>query len=487
MNVYNNVSDIEKDKIKKFIENNSKWYTVLFIKNMIKEKFNVIIGETTIRNMIKKIRENLQEIWETLEKAIKEVNSNEKKEYDIIEKNGKLHYKLDAGKVIYEIPVEDIDRMFQDYSSYGNDLSGKKMMQKYEIKPQAWATIKSRLSLVKDSDTISPYTLEHSSPKEVEDLIEKAIENHINAKKWKFVNTYEKRWNAEAVKAMKIIENKNYELEMIQRAIEVYEPRAYDFVPEHIEGDAEAHFIIGDIHFGKMDHNGVVGRMNEVYNEIITNPSRIIHITCLWDLVETIAQGWMHPNQLDEWMDPTFPKGFDAMMETVKLMEKWLTGLAKAWKEVYFKWLTGNHDRMTQNKEFDHRRTWGLVMYELLKRGLSQLDIDVQYYREFIVNFVADNIEYIAIHGDGSIGTQIPEKLIIAHAKTDKYKVLLSADKHCLKMSEWKNYTEIKTPAMAWTWLYDTDMNLHGEPGYLHIERNKYNTADIHIKRLSNF
>ena len=45
------------------------------------------------------------------------------------------------------------------------------------------------------------------------------------------------------------------------------------------------------------------------------------------------------------------------MMETVKLMEKWLTGLAKAGKEVYFKGLTGNHDRMTQNKEFDHRRT----------------------------------------------------------------------------------------------------------------------------------
>jgi hypothetical protein len=118
--------------------------------------------------------------------------------------------------------------------------------------------------------------------------------------------------------------------------------------------------------------------------------------------------------------------GFDAVMKTVTIMEKWLTGLSKAGKKVYFKGMTGNHDRFTQNKEMDHRRTGGLVMYELLKRGLSQLDIDVQYFKEFIVTFVADNIEYVAIHGDGTIGKQAPEKLIIAHAKTDLYKVLLS-------------------------------------------------------------
>ena len=67
------------------------------------------------------------------------------------------------------------------------------------------------------------------------------------------VNTYDKRWNEEAKKAMKVYANFQYQLEMIGEVIAMHEPIPLDFVPEHIEGDKEAHYVISDIHFGKTD------------------------------------------------------------------------------------------------------------------------------------------------------------------------------------------------------------------------------------------
>jgi hypothetical protein len=36
---------------------------------------------------------------------------------------------------------------------------------------------------------------------------------------------------------------------MVQEAIALHEPIALDFVPETVEGDKEAHYVISDIHF----------------------------------------------------------------------------------------------------------------------------------------------------------------------------------------------------------------------------------------------
>ena len=127
------------------------------------------------------------------------------------------------------------------------------MMEKYNIKPQAWNTIKSRLSLVKDSNVHSPYTLENSTPEQVEAMIEKAIETHIDTKKSKYVNTYTKQWNAEAVKSMKIVSNFKYQLEMIEEAIERHQSMELDFVPKEQVNGKESHFILTDIHIGKND------------------------------------------------------------------------------------------------------------------------------------------------------------------------------------------------------------------------------------------
>lgn len=77
-----------------------------------------------------------------------------------------------------------------------------------------------------------------------------------------------------------------------------------------------------------------------MYNTIIKDPASIIHITCLGDLVETIAQDGMHLAQIEYGTDASFGYGFDAVMHTVDIFEKWLAGMAKAGKKVYFKGIT---------------------------------------------------------------------------------------------------------------------------------------------------
>ena len=245
---YSDIPDAKKLEIKKYIGQIGGENVSRVVVEKVKEKFNVLIDDRSVRYIFAKIQSNLNEIGETLNKAIESANEEDKKSYEILEKDGKLCYKLEAGKSIFIIPVEDIDKMFKDYSTKGNNLSGEKMRQKYGLKPHAWQAIKRSLSLVKDSHVISPYTLENLSAAESDQMIEKAIEEHIDTKIGKFVNTYDKRWNEEAKKALKTVANFQYQLDMISEAIDRHEPIALDFVPNRTPNGKESHFILTDIH-----------------------------------------------------------------------------------------------------------------------------------------------------------------------------------------------------------------------------------------------
>jgi hypothetical protein len=250
------------------------------------------------------------------------------------------------------------------------------------------------------------------------------------------------------------------------------------------ENEESANYVLTDIHLGKIDTYWVIRRLDAMLQDIVNSKAKTVHITCLWDLVETLAQSGMHAGQIEYGTDAKFGYWYDALMNTVTIFEKWLYAIAKSGKKVYFKWLSGNHDRFTQNKEDDHWRTGALVIYEMIKRGVSQLGIEVEYFKERINVFVFDGIQYITHHWDWNIGNQAPEKLIVSHADFWMYTVILSGDKHNLKMSEWKNYTQIQVPALAGKGRYDIDMNLHSEPWFVKILRNTYGTVDVIIKRL---
>ena len=278
---YSDIPEAKKLEIKKYIGEIGTENTSRVIVEKVKDKFNVLIDDRSVRYIYGKIRDNLTQISNQLESAIESANEDDKKSYEILEKDGKLCYKLEAGKSIFIIPVEDIDKMFKDYSTKGNNLSGEKMRQKYGLKPHAWQAIKSKLSLVKDSHVISPYTLENLSEAESDEMIEKAIEEHIDTKIGKFVNTYDKQFKDRAIKALKVVSNFEHQLKLIEEAIILYEKIDIDFVPKKIENNDMKMIAITDIHFGKIDTASVIKRMDAIYNKIVQSPERIIHIAIL--------------------------------------------------------------------------------------------------------------------------------------------------------------------------------------------------------------
>lgn len=476
----------QKKVIKQRIYQLSTELSSIKVASRIRDEYNVEISDRYIRNLLAYIKDEIDGVWETLTSAIEAVNEEEdKKQYSVEEIKWELHYILETKEEKFVIPVAQIDRMFKDFSRKGNNLSGEWMRQKYKLKPQAWNAIKTKLQLFKDSHVVSPYTLENLSEEDEWRVIEKAISDHIDTKVDKFTNTYEKKYKKLAEDAIKVKSNMDYYFEKLNEAVDKHIPLELDFEPyQEKEWDTIEHFILTDIHLGKIDTAWVIRRLDAMHNDIVNSKAQTVHITCLWDLVETLSDNGMHKWQLAYWTDASYGYGFDALMRTVVIFEKWLASIAKHGKKVYFRGITGNHWRFTQHKEDDHFRAWELVIYEMIKRWVSQLAVEVEYFKENIVVFIVDGIQFIMHHWDGNMSKQKPEQLIVAHAKFWVYTIILSWDKHNLKISEWKNYTQIQVPALAWQWLYDKDMNLHSEPAYAKIERNQYDTADITIKRL---
>lgn len=482
--LYNKAPATLQARVLKLVEKNKDISRTEIIQR-VKDLLEVTLTGNELSAIFAEIRANLLATKSQLEWAIESLNKEEKPAYEVVEFKGEDHYLLSTKEQTFKIPVSQIDEIFHDFSSKGKNMSGEEVRQKYKLQPKAWEAIKRKLSLYKTSHVLSPHTLSKLSDSEEAEAIDEAIADHIDTKVDKFKNTYDKQFKKRATEALKIQANFEYRLEMLQKAIVDHEPMELDFEPVEVADDkSQSHYVITDIHLGKTDTLSVVKRLDAVLKDIISSKSKIVHITSLWDLVETLAQWWMHSGQIEYGTDPNYGYGFDALMKTVDIFEKWLYEIAKSWKKVYFKGITGNHWRFTQNKDNDQWRSGELVIYEMIKRWVSQLGIDVEYFKERINVFVFDGIQYIMHHWDGNPWKQRPEQLIVSHANFWMYTVILSGDKHNLKMSEGKNYTQIQLPALAGEGRYDKDMNLHSLPGYIKVMRNTYDSVDITIKRL---
>lgn len=441
----------------------------------VKKKFWFDIKtEDQIRCVVKRI--------DSLKQNIAQVNSavKDNKKYEVIDWNYIIQSKLWPLK----FTIEEIDEVFADFSEKWNNLTEEEMIAKYELKVEAWYAIKRAFRLYKKSNVISPFTAESLSEEELDSKIEYATAKHIDSIKRKMVVTHHKQTKKELANAYKILWNIDYFLEHLQTYISEHKPLEVDFSPPVIHNNDTRHFVLSDIHIGKIDTKWVIRRLDELHKRILECPEKNIHITCLWDIAETIVQDWMHAWQIAFWTDAEWGYGFDLMMNIVQIFEKFLMSLFRAWKVVYFKWITGNHWRMTAWKEYDTQRTGELVIYEMIKRWVANTSVSVEYFRKPISTFWYGNLHFVIYHWDGFLDKQKPEQILVAHGAFGKYHVLMSGDKHTLKMSEGKNYTWIKDPALAWQWKYDSDMNLHSEPWYLEIKENSYGTADILIRRL---
>ncbi len=445
------------------------------LRSEVKEKFwSIIVSGEALRKLVSRIRE--------LQGKVKELNDSipTKERYTVVD--GSYHIQTKHG--VIRITVEQADEMFTAYTKHWENLSWEAMLERFQMKPEAFQAIKSALRLYKDSHVVSPHSIQDKPEEEVEQIIEDAIGSHIDGIKRKMVVTHERKFKEEAKKAIWKLANIDYFLEHLREYLEDYTPEPIEFKEIVPSNSMVKHVIITDIHIWKINTNEVLERLNRIRDDIINSEEWIIHITCLGDIVENLAQDGMHPWQVSYWMDKDFGFWFDLMMKSVQIFEKFLSDIHNSGKKIVFYGVTWNHWRFTEKKENDINRTGELVIYELIKRGIQNAEIEFNYTREKISTIEYWRLHFIVAHWDDGFANRKQEDVLWKHGNNTKHNVVLLWDRHNVSVRETKWATWIQLPALAGKWQFDTQIDVYSEPWYVVVTENEFNTADVELKRL---
>jgi hypothetical protein len=436
----------------------------------VKQKFNIILS----RHQIYRILSQIDEIRE----KIAPLNEKEDKQpWEVVD--GKYILKTKHGT--FGLSVEQVDLIFKDYSKFGANLSGEEILRKYKLKPEAWQALKNKLRLYKASHVISPFTAENLPEKEVDEKVEEAIGAHIDTIKEKMVETHHRRFKAEALEAMRIVQNVDYFLSHLKERMATWNPPEYKVKAKETKAAGEFTVFLTDLHYRNGKYEEITQRTDEVAAECAKRTEGSVNVVINGDLAETLCSEMMHDSQIGSMQGHDV---FETMLQIADAIEKFLVKIAETGKRVHFRGIGGNHDRISRLHDQDIRRTGALVIYELISRALKLTDIRVEYFTEKINKFVSGNLAYVFHHGDDGFSKRKPEDILWKNGIAGKYNVIVHGDKHTMTMRETKDATMIGVPAMAGEGEYDKRLDLHSEPGAIFVSENKHGTADIYLKRL---
>jgi len=411
-----------------------------------------------------------------------------------LEKDNIVFYKtkteLDGWKFKEKVsvPIELVSDIVYDYSRHGWNITWPAIVKKYALKPMVWSQLKNRLWIYKDTNACPEVVLDYIANKYWEEEAEAKIvevsyraiqDKHVK----KYKDTYDDIFKKEAKKALKTLANIDNFLEHIQEYIKSYKPIEFKGEIPTLKNNDTIEVWFWDIHLGKNWTDLIIKRIKKLTDYLIKRQEKNINLLFLWDLVETLVEGWMHDWQV-EGMDWIF--WFDLIMLAVTTLENMLLDLYKAWKTVTFTWIAWNHDRLGKSHDQDQDRTWALIIYELVKRWLKNIDIKINMLTEKTNTLELDTFNYTIHHWDGWFAKKAqtkPEDILRKNGIKNKHNVVMYADRHNVHINETKGATCVWTPALAWQGPYDKRLDLHSEPWVVIIEKNEDWLPDILIKR----
>lgn len=453
------------------------------------------ITDTPTEGIDQKTRKTVVEWQNAVNTTINELNEDIENitkytfadDHYIFYKNVKHPNTGEKIKKEYKLPLAYVDSIFKDYSRHGGDLSQQQIFDKYNLKPEVWNMLKSRLGLYKDSHVLSPMSLERADEKgEADEVIYKAAYTAITDKhKQKFIKTCDAILIDEGKKAIKALSSWQNFFDAMKHNINYREPIKPTKVPKVKQNSDILHLFLSDIHNGKtekLDGVAIKDRLYWALQYAINHPATTIDGAFLWDMTETSMPWGYHLGQI-EGMRGVY--GFDLIMDTVNLLERFLYELYMSGKKITRHMQGGNHDKITSNSDHDRQRTIALIIYEMVRRGLSQCKMDLEIIKDTVGYWESDDFNVISIHGDQGMDKIDPEKMAWKYAnKNGKHVLFVSGDKHQTGMKDGRGTTHIKVPAIAGENHYDKDNAYHGDPGYVAVTKNEYNKPDILFRKV---
>lgn len=118
-------------------------------------------------------------------------------------------------------------------------------------------------------------------------------------------------------------------------------------------------------------------------------PDAEVHVHFLGDIMETVT-GMNHPTSWQNIENGYY--GSKVIMESVDLLLHFLTGLRAS----KFVAVTGNHGRLTSDRNSDHTGEAELIVYETVNKILSDVEV---VYDSFTAMDVVDGIGHVITHG----------------------------------------------------------------------------------------
>lgn len=467
--------------------------------NVIKYIVEKKESKTKHRDIIEWIRKELWEtisnwdivkIWNESKKliekqssALKDINDviGDEKKYDVIDNHYVVYAKNHAKWITeqFKIPVEEVDKIFNDYSRNWANLTGQAIMNKYNLKPKAWNLIKSHIWLYKDSHILSPLSMDNAASEwKIDEVIQEVSYRNFEDKyRNKYREAHVDILEREVKNLSKILWTLDWFLDYMKPKLQI---APLQFKKRKIEKlDNRPVFAFWDKHIWKRDTDWVVSRLNDLALDIISDPSSEVVLVDLGDHFEALMQWGMHSWQV-EWMDGKYM--WELFMYWVQIYISFLKNILDSWKSIHLKGIGWNHDRISTKNEWDNERVFSTIFYEMLKMYLAKANIEIDYYTKRLWLFTVDNIDYAVNHWEefGRIKADALRSKVITN--TNNHLVALFAHYHSASIEQWRWVTKVWIPGLAWLNDFDERLLLLSDPWYVKIQQNRHGKPNVEYR-----
>lgn len=385
-----------------------------------------------------------------------------------------LTYHVTVSKKVYTFSVRLIDKVFCAYSRKGLNLTKHQIMTSLKIEPNEFNVIFSKLNLTKESSPYGPFTDEYMEP---DDIYAAVMENT------KELLGIVKDTDSATLEAL-IKEYKQAYVELCNRnlkydtfldqlstqlsSIKITAPKLVNKNPKpFISGVDSLNIVLTDMHFGlslPIYNSAIIEeKLNEVAATINSIGAKSVNISFLGDTVHTIS-GVNHSN-----MWKTIEPGAWGANAIIKPFEVLMNFFGKIYNLNKVISVSGNHDRMHNDRNLEESNEGALLLFYMIDRGLEDVQVIHTNHRTLHKD---GNLVFINLHGDQGLDKKVSEKIIWRYGDQSKFNFILEGHFHSRiipKDEDGQNFRKMHCPSFCPTDGYAERLGLDSVPGWLMI------------------